>query len=68
MLSPTPKDTSMHSLTEEQTDLYRVMNQADGPFYFANDWLSHAGWQEGAIQSARHTVAAIDKRVQARRA
>lgn len=55
-------------LTEEQTDLYRVMNQADGPFYFANDWLSHAGWQEGAIQSARHTVAAIDKRVHEKRA
>jgi monoamine oxidase len=44
------------------------MNKADGPFYFANDWLSHAGWQEGAIQSARHTVAAIDKRVRESRA
>jgi monoamine oxidase len=42
--------------------LYRIMNQPDGPFYFANDWLTHAGWQEGAILSARHTVAAIDKR------
>jgi monoamine oxidase len=42
--------------------LYRIMNKPDGPFYFANDWLTHAGWQEGAILSARHTVAAIDKR------
>jgi len=42
--------------------LYNIMNKADGPFYFANDWLTHSGWQEGAILSARHTVAAIDKR------
>ena len=48
-------------LTEGDT-LYDVMNKADGPFYFANDWLTHSGWQEGAIGSARHTVAAIDKR------
>jgi len=42
--------------------LYDRMNQPDGPFYFANDWLTHSGWQEGAIQSARYTVAAIHKR------
>jgi len=42
--------------------LYDRMNRPDGPFYFANDWLSHSGWQEGAIQSARYTVAAIHKR------
>jgi monoamine oxidase len=48
--------------------LYRIMNQPDGPFYFANDWLTHAGWQEGAILSARHTVAAIDKRRRAAKA
>ncbi|CAN5383268.1 FAD-dependent oxidoreductase [soil metagenome] len=49
----------------EGDPIYATMNKADGPFYFANDWLSHAGWQEGAIQSARYTVAAIDKRVHA---
>lgn len=42
--------------------LYKTMNKADGPFYFANDWLTHIGWQEGTVQSARYTVAAIDKR------
>jgi len=48
-------------LTDDDA-LYAIMNKADGPFYFANDWLTHSGWQEGAILSARHTVAAIDKR------
>jgi monoamine oxidase len=56
------------NLTEDNADLYDIMNKPDGPFYFANDWLSHAGWQEGAIQSARRTVAAIDKRVHTRKA
>ncbi len=42
--------------------LYDIMNKADGPFYFAADWLTHSGWQEGAILSARHAVAAIAQR------
>lgn len=55
-------------LSEDNADLYDIMNKADGPFYFANDWLTHSGWQEGAILSARHTVASIDQRVRARKA
>ena len=42
--------------------LYHTMNKADGPFYFAADWLTHSGWQEGAINSARHTVKQIHER------
>jgi monoamine oxidase len=41
--------------------LYLTLGKADGPFYFANDWLTHPGWQEGAIQSGRYIVTAIDK-------
>lgn len=27
--------------------LYNIMSKADGPFYFANDGLTHFGWQAG---------------------
>jgi monoamine oxidase len=45
-----------------QDGLYTLLGQADGPFYFAGEHLSHVGaWQEGAILSAHRAVAAIDK-------
>ena len=49
------------SIAEGRRSIYPVLLEADGPFYFANDWLTHPGWQEGAIQSDRYIVAAIDK-------
>jgi len=48
--------------------LYHAMNKADGPFYFAADWLTHSGWQEGAIQSGRYVVSSIHARQIAARA
>lgn len=47
---------------------YAVLGEADGPFYFAGEHLSHVGaWQEGAILSARRAVNALDRRRRARR-
>ena len=41
---------------------YVVLNEPDGPFYFAGEHLSHVGaWQEGAILSARRAVNMIDR-------
>jgi monoamine oxidase len=42
---------------------YALLNEPDGPFYFAGEHLSHIGaWQEGAILSARRTINMIDRR------
>jgi monoamine oxidase len=50
----------------ETAPLYARLNQGDGPFYFANDYLAHVGsWQEGAVRSAHYVVDMIDKRRQA---
>ncbi|QHC35300.1 hypothetical protein FMA36_07145 [Komagataeibacter xylinus] len=39
---------------------YERLNQADGPFFFAADYLTHInGWQEGAIRSAYHAIDGI---------
>ena len=46
----------------EEQYLYDAMNKADGPFYYAGDYLTHTGWQEGAIRSAWRAAAAIDQR------
>jgi monoamine oxidase len=41
---------------------YAVLSEADGPFYFAGEHLSHVGaWQEGAILSARRAINALDR-------
>jgi monoamine oxidase len=41
---------------------YMLLNEPDGPFYFAGEHLSHVGaWQEGAILSARRAVNMIDR-------
>jgi monoamine oxidase len=40
-----------------------LLNQPDGPFYFAGEHLSRLGaWQEGAILSARRAINMIDRR------
>jgi monoamine oxidase len=42
---------------------YALLNQPDGPFYFAGEHLSHVGaWQEGAILSSRRAIALIDQK------
>jgi monoamine oxidase len=42
---------------------YTLLNEPDGPFYFAGEHLSQVGaWQEGAILSARRAINMIDKR------
>ena len=41
---------------------YALLNQPDGPFYFAGEHLSHVGaWQEGAILSARRAIGMIEE-------
>jgi monoamine oxidase len=45
-----------------QDDAYALLNEPDGPFYFAGEHLSQLGaWQEGAILSARKTINMIDQ-------
>ena len=44
-----------------QTAEYTALNEPDGPFYFAGDYLSHVGtWQESAITSSRRIINMID--------
>ncbi len=41
---------------------YRLLNEPDGPFHFAGDYLSKVGtWQESAITSAHRTIARLDE-------
>ena len=41
---------------------YQLLNEPDGPFYFAGDYLSKVGtWQESAITSAHRTIAKLDE-------
>jgi monoamine oxidase len=42
--------------------IYKALCEPDGPFYFAGDYLTYTGWQEGAIMSAWRSVGAIAKR------
>ena len=50
-------------LDEQDPAAYALLGQADGPFYFAGEHLSHVGaWQQGAIVSAHRTVAMLDAR------
>ncbi len=44
---------------------YPALTRADGPFYFAGEHVSYLrAWQEGAILSAHHSIAALHRRVQ----
>jgi monoamine oxidase len=50
----------------EYKEATAVLSEADGPFYFAGDWLSHlSGWQAGAFVTAHHAVKKIHVRIQA---
>ena len=41
---------------------YALLNEPDGPFFFAGEHLAHVGaWQEGAILSARRAIGMIDR-------
>jgi monoamine oxidase len=41
---------------------YQTLNKADGPFFFAGDYLAKIGtWQESAMTSARRTINLIDR-------
>ena len=40
---------------------YQTLNQPDGPFFFAGDYLAKVGtWQESAMTSARRTINLLD--------
>ncbi len=46
----------------DQDPEYALLNQPDGPFYFAGEHLSHVGaWQEGAMLSSRRAINMIDQ-------
>jgi len=48
---------------------YQALNQPDGPFHFAGDYLAKVGtWQESAMTSARRTINLIDRQRRARKA
>jgi monoamine oxidase len=46
-----------HWTDETRRDEYPILLEPHGPYYFAGEYLSYVnGWQEGAVQSAHHTV------------
>jgi monoamine oxidase len=50
-------------LDEEDPAAYKLLGEADGPFYFAGEHLSHVGaWQQGAIVSAHRAATMLDAR------
>ncbi|MEY4511947.1 MAG: hypothetical protein RLZZ450_4069 [Pseudomonadota bacterium] len=61
-----------HWTDEARKNAYPVLLEPDGPCYFAGEYLSYInGWQEGAVQSAHHTLgklaAALGNRANAER-
>ena len=51
------------ALSEQDPAAYSLLSDADGPFYFAGEHLSHVGaWQQGAFASAHRTVKRLDAR------
>jgi len=54
------------NMADEHPDDYTLLSQADGPFYFAGEHLSHVGaWQQGAFVSAHRVVNMIADRQKA---
>ena len=48
--------------SSSEDSAYVLLNQPDGPFYFAGEHLSQIGaWQEGALLSARRAINMIDQ-------
>lgn len=51
------------SLDEQDPAGYKLLGEADGPFYFAGEHLSHVGsFQQGAIASSHRCVTLLDAR------
>jgi monoamine oxidase len=45
---------------------FKTLRSADGPFYFAGDWVSNlSGWQAGAFVAAHHAIQALHQRASA---
>jgi len=45
---------------------FKTLRMADGPFYFAGDWVSNlSGWQAGAFVAAHHAIQALHQRASA---
>jgi len=56
-------------LADQDPDGYTLMSDADGPFYFAGEHLSHIpAWQQGAFTSVHRVVGLISDRVKAKAA
>lgn len=63
--NPGVRDRGEHPMTD--TPAFRLLNQPDGRIFFASAALSQTpGWQEGALQSAHATVAALVDQMRAR--
>lgn len=46
-----------HWTDETRAQYYPTLLEADGPYYFAGEYLSYVnGWQEGAVRSAQYAV------------
>jgi monoamine oxidase len=59
------RDRGEHPMID--TPAFRLLNQPDGRIFFASAALSQTpGWQEGALQSAHATVAALVEQMRAR--
>ncbi len=53
------------SMAQDNPDDYTLLSEADGPFYFAGEHLSHVGaWQQSAFVSAHRTVNLLAARQQ----
>lgn len=51
------------NMAERDEAAYALLSEADGPFYFAGEHMSHVGaWQQGAFVSAHRTVGLIAAR------
>ncbi|MGZ3304392.1 MAG: FAD-dependent oxidoreductase [Asticcacaulis sp.] len=56
-------------MADEHPDDYALLSDADGPFYFAGEHLSHVGaWQQGAFVSSHRVVNMIAARQQSLKA
>ena len=57
------------SMAQDNPDDYALLSEADGPFYFAGEHLSHVGaWQQSAFVSSHRTVTMLAARQQSAKA
>ncbi|MBV6323122.1 flavin monoamine oxidase family protein [Duganella violaceipulchra] len=51
---------------EQYDTVYQLLQQPDGPIYFAGEYLGYlSSWQEGAVLSAHHVIEQLAARVRA---